>query len=297
MLIGARECVESSPSHRANEHRQTAVRGSASSGATASPSSAGIPGTRPTTSSSACAHVSAIWPASIDGSMMRCRHISNVKASQPYMVIRMSRSTLESRSPPSVVVDPVHDPVDLTLVVDVLDAAQHRIGACPCRRRPPTRRAGAARRSADTPARPRATVRRGLARHRRGVGRLEQPLALGLHHRGEERALVGEVVVHQRARHARPLGDLVDPDLVVGTFAEHLGAQRQQLVAPIVGGQPPSGFRHRAILICVDDAARSREASCEPIASRQISQSVSRSTRCRWRARHTSTHGGAIHRQ
>ncbi len=34
--------------------------------------------------------------------MIRCLHISIVMASQPYMVMRTSRSTLESRSPPSV---------------------------------------------------------------------------------------------------------------------------------------------------------------------------------------------------
>ena len=83
-----------------------------------------------------------------------------------------------------------------------------------------------------------------LAGHRRGVCRLEQPVALGLHHRGEERALVGEIVVHQRAGHARAFGDLVDPDLVVRAFAEHLGAQSQQLAPTILGGQPPPGFRH-----------------------------------------------------
>jgi hypothetical protein len=41
---------------------------------------------------------------------------------------------------------------------------------------------------------------------------------------GEERPLVGEVVVHQRPRHAGPLGDLVDADLVVGPLSEDLRA-------------------------------------------------------------------------
>jgi hypothetical protein len=48
---------------------------------------------------------------------------------------------------------------------------------------------------------------------RRGVGCLEQALALGAHHRGEERPPVREVVVHQRTGDACPFGDLVDADL------------------------------------------------------------------------------------
>ncbi len=47
-------------------------------------------------------------------------------------------------------------------------------------------------------------------------------------------------MIHQRTRDARPLGDLVDADVVVGALPEHLGAQREQFVASIVGGQPPS---------------------------------------------------------
>ena len=53
------------------------------SGATASPRADGMPGTRPIASSKACAQASATYPASIDGSIRRCLHISNVKASQP----------------------------------------------------------------------------------------------------------------------------------------------------------------------------------------------------------------------
>ena len=96
---------------------------------------------------------------------------------------------------------------------------------------------------------------------RNGVGGLEEPLALGAHHGGEERPLVGEVVVHQRARHPGPLGDLVDADLVVRALAEHFGAQLEQFVAPILGGQSPSGFRHGAILIdtCITAAVALRQ--------------------------------------
>ena len=82
-----------------------------------------------------------------------------------------------------------------------------------------------------------------------GVGGLEEPLALGVNHGGEERPLVGEVVVHQRARHPGPLGDLVDANLVVRALAEHFGAEREQFVAPILGGQSPSRFRHHTILL------------------------------------------------
>ena len=86
-------------------------------------------------------------------------------------------------------------------------------------------------------------VEQTLARLGRGVGGLEQSLALCAHHRREECPLVRKVVVHQRARDARPLGDLIDADVVVGSLPEHLGAQREKLVAPIVGGQPPPGHR------------------------------------------------------
>ena len=74
-----------------------------------------------------------------------------------------------------------------------------------------------------------------LVRVRQGVGGLEEPFALGAHDGGEERPLVREVVIHQRARNPGPLGDLVDADLVVRALAEHFCAQRQQFVAPIVG--------------------------------------------------------------
>ena len=94
---------------------------------------------------------------------------------------------------------------------------------------------------------------------RGGVGGLEQALALGADDGGEERALVGEVVVHQGPGDAGPLGDLVDAHLVIGPLAEHLGAQRQQLVASLAGREPPSrrragcaesvGFGHLDILL------------------------------------------------
>ena len=52
--------------------------------------------------------------------------------------------------------------------------------------------------------------------------------------------LSGKIVVHQCPGDARPFGDLVDADLVVGTLAEHHGAQGEQLGAPVAGGQPPA---------------------------------------------------------
>ncbi len=82
----------------------------------------------------------------------------------------------------------------------------------------------------------------GLALGDQGVGGLEQSLGLGPHHRGEERALVGKVVVHQRARDPPgALGDLVDADLVVRTLAEHLGAQCEQFAAPVLRRQTAAG--------------------------------------------------------
>ena len=51
--------------------------------AMASASASGIPGTRATASRMVCAHASATRPMSIDGSIIRCRHISRVKAIHP----------------------------------------------------------------------------------------------------------------------------------------------------------------------------------------------------------------------
>ena len=53
----------------------------------------------------------------------------------------------------------------------------------------------------------------------------------------EERPLAGEVVVEQRARHPRLLGDLIDLDLVVGLAAEGGGAHGQQVRAAGIGLQ------------------------------------------------------------
>src|SRR6476619_5895732 len=92
-------------------------------------------------------------------------------------------------------------------------------------------------------------VEQALSRLRRGISGLEQPIALGAHHRSEERPFVREVVVHQRPRHPGTLGDLVDAHLVVRALAEHLGAQRQQFVTTIVGGQPTSGLSHAPIVV------------------------------------------------
>ncbi len=52
---------------------------------------------------------------------------------------------------------------------------------------------------------------------------------------GEERPLVREVVIHQRARHPGTLGDLIDADLVIGSLPEHFCSQCQQLSTPILG--------------------------------------------------------------
>ena len=82
-----------------------------------------------------------------------------------------------------------------------------------------------------------------------GVGGLEESLTLGVHDSREERPLVREVVVHQRPRNAGTLGDLIDAYLVVRALAEDLRAQRQQLVAAVVGGQPTSGLSHAPSLV------------------------------------------------
>jgi hypothetical protein len=55
-------------------------------------------------------------------------------------------------------------------------------------------------------------------------------------HRGEERPLVGEVVVHQCPGDSGTLGDLVDADFVVGPLPKDLCTQREQFGASILGG-------------------------------------------------------------
>ena len=60
-----------------------------------------------------------------------------------------------------------------------------------------------------------------------GVGGLEELRGLRADDLGEERPLIRKVVVHQGARHAGPLGDLVDAHVVVGLPAEDLRPEPQ----------------------------------------------------------------------
>ena len=124
--------------HRANRHRQDHVP--RCSGATASVSSAGTPGTRPIMSSSACAHVVGDL-AGVDGRIHDALPAHLHRQRQPAVhgdadvAFHLGVEGAAER-----LVRSGHEPVDLTLVVGVLDAAQDRVGSCPCRHTPPTRR-------------------------------------------------------------------------------------------------------------------------------------------------------------
>src|SRR4029077_9742264 len=160
-------------------------------------------------------------------------------------------------------VDTRDDPVGLAVVIDVLDAPQDRVGGADADvGGPRTVRVllVVAQVSQHTFAH---LVEQARLRVGRGVGGLEESLALGTDDSGEERPLVGEVVIHQRPRHPGALGDLVDAHLVVRTLAEDFGAQCQQLVAAIVGGQPSPGFRHAASIVdtCLTAARAGRMTS------------------------------------
>ena len=68
----------------------------------------------------------------------------------------------------------------------------------------------------------------------RRVRGFEKLVGLPFDDGGEERALVREIVVHQGARDAGTLRDLVDADLVVGPLTEDFRTQREQLGAAII---------------------------------------------------------------
>jgi hypothetical protein len=52
------------------------------------------------------------------------------------------------------------------------------------------------------------------------------------HNRGEEVALVREVVVDETARNAGLLGDLFDPDIVERTLCEQARSDLNELLSP-----------------------------------------------------------------
>ena len=170
--------------------------------------------------------------------MMRCRQNSKVSASQPWMTIRRSRSTSGSRWPagPVDLDDAAHDVFHLAVFGLVVDAEQDRVGT--------------AETDVGRPGRVRVLLvilhvgenaaphlfEQVLTRGRRGVGGLEELVGLALDDGGEKRALVREVVVHQRPRDAGTLGDFVDPNLVIGPLAEDFSPQREQLGAAVLRG-------------------------------------------------------------
>jgi len=80
LLPDAVRALTAAPPCRLRGRQPAAAR---CSGATASLNAGGMPGTRPIVSSRACAQASATRPASIDGSISRCLHISKVNASHP----------------------------------------------------------------------------------------------------------------------------------------------------------------------------------------------------------------------
>ena len=202
------------------------IAGQRWSGATDLASCSGMLFTRMIASSSEWAQESLSWPASVSGWMMRCRQISKVSASQPWIDDPQVAFDigLEIAARSVDLDDAAHDVFHLPVLGLVVDAEQDRIGT--------------AESDVGGPGGVRVLLvvlhvgkhavphllEEVLAGRRRTVGGLEQLVGLPFDDGGEERPLVREVVVHQRSRYAGPLGDLVDANLVVGPLAEDFRA-------------------------------------------------------------------------
>ena len=89
--------------------------------------------------------------------------------------------------------------------------------------------------------RPRAAARRRWRRGRRPVERVVEAVEAAQVDRGDQAALVAEVVVDERPRHAGGLGDLLEGDLGRVAAGEHPLGRLEDLLAPDLGIEPGSG--------------------------------------------------------